>query len=172
MKKRVITEAVCKHQSPYTAELPYTLNWLNYCDWSTLNEQLKAEPIKVIDVGARGGSLQELEPLKRYIEYFGFDADAEEVARLASEDHGYASAKFIPYFVGAAEGPIHFNIFKSPGHSSALRPNPDYLKFSPSFGVDKVIDVNSTTLDALFRDNVLSDADFIKLILKEPNMRS
>jgi FkbM family methyltransferase len=154
---KALYRAIRRHRSPYTATLPYNLNWLNR-DWSGIDQQLKTHPIRVIDIGARGESLLELECLRKYIEYFGFDADPD--AELPT---GYARQTIISQFVGTLDGTIPFNIFNSPGESSALKPNPAYRKFSPGFNIAKTIEVRSTTLDSLYSAGVITDADIIKL---------
>ena len=70
-------------------------------DYDFLDEFLSANSITVLDIGARGGSLEELEPFRKYIAYIGFDADAEVANRLnSSAGHGFKSLSVYPLFIG------------------------------------------------------------------------
>jgi FkbM family methyltransferase len=149
--------------SIYSACLPYNLNWHSR-NWGPLRDFLSRNPIHVIDVGARGGSLEELESLRSFIDYTGFDADVEEAARLnAAGGHGFHASKVLPYFIGSREGSQSFNLYKNPGDSSQLMPNARFVAFSSNFGIERSVTVFGTTIDAMFRAGELHDADIVKL---------
>jgi hypothetical protein len=60
-------------------------------------------PLTIIDVGVRGGIDDTWAPLLRHLRAYGFDADAEECARLDRE-HGSPRIRFVPPALGAAPG--------------------------------------------------------------------
>jgi FkbM family methyltransferase len=151
-------------RSPYDAVLPYNLNWLDR-DWDSIGSFLNQHPLNVVDIGARGASLEELDPLKRFINYFAFDADSVEAARLQNtNDHGLKSLRVFPYFVGGQNGAADFHLYKDPGTSSALLPNEAFLQFATSgFSVDRTVQVDARTLDSVMVSESVDDIDIIKL---------
>jgi FkbM family methyltransferase len=144
--------------------LPYNLNWLAR-DWSPLGSFLNKHPLNVVDVGARGASLGELQPLRKFINYFAFDADSAEASRLESEhDQGFKSFRIFPYFVGGRVGAMTFHLFDTLACSSALSPNPRFLQFAvPGFSVKRSVEVESKTLDSILETQLDEDIDVIKL---------
>ncbi|MHB1311390.1 MAG: FkbM family methyltransferase [Gemmatimonadaceae bacterium] len=124
------------------------------------------EPIVLVDVGCRGGVPGELWPLRRQLQHVGFDADADECARLNAEPHDLAGRTIYPVFVGGEEGTSAFHIFREPGDSSALQPDARFaaLFADPTFIVDRTVQVESTTMDAFFASHPeLARPDLIKL---------
>jgi FkbM family methyltransferase len=152
------------HQSHLFTVPEYNLNW-GLKDLNPISEFLKDNLITVVDVGARDGFLGEIEDLRSFTNYIGFDSDQNEVDRLTTnEDRGYASFKVLPYFIGKNEGPVYFNIFNSPGHSSIFRPSKAYIeKFDPSFGIRSTVQVNSMPLDKALENEKVNEVNFLKL---------
>jgi FkbM family methyltransferase len=144
--------------------LPYNLNWLNR-DWNRAAAFLRENPLNVVDIGARGGSVGELDPLKGFINYFAFDADAVEAARLQrNTSHGFRSLNVFPYFIGDCNGLQQFYLFKSPGFHSSLLPSERCLQFEfPGFEIDRTVRVDARTLDTVMASNGEIDIDVIKL---------
>lgn len=150
--------------SHYFSVPAYNLNWM-LSDFTPIHDFLNANPIIVADVGARGGHLGEINNLKKYLSYYGFDADKEECKRIESVPHeDFHSYKILPYYVGKNEGLIDFHLFRDLGSSSKLKPN-QYFKNNYSAGheITSTASVESRTMDSILTENSLKLPDFIKL---------
>jgi FkbM family methyltransferase len=147
------------------ARLPYNINWM-IKDTFPIASFLEAHPLVVADIGARGGSLGELENLKKFIRYFAFDADTDEAERLShSPPAGFHSFEVFPFYVGRENGLIDFHIFHDAGHSSLFKPSSRFKNFFSrnQFDVKETVKVESKTLDAIIQDRKLEYPDIIKL---------
>ncbi len=150
--------------SHYYSVPAYNLNWM-LSDFRPINNFLNANPIIVADVGARGGHLGEINNLKPYLSYYGFDADKEECKRIESVPHeDFHSYKVLPYYVGKNEGLIDFHLFRDLGSSSKLKPNQYFRNnYSASHEITSTVSVESRTMDSILTENNLELPDFIKL---------
>lgn len=164
MKSKPLALELLSHVSHYDSVFPYNLNWLGR-DWESISSFLGEHPLNVVDVGARGATMDELQPLQRFINYFAFDADAAEAARMeGDQNQKFRSIRVFPYFVGASAGTKTFHLFEKPGYSSALFPNPRFLQFAePGVRIDRSVEVESQTLDRILGINHVEDVDVIKL---------
>lgn len=150
--------------SHYYSVPAYNLNWM-LSDFEPIHNFLTTNPIIVADVGARGGHLGEINNLKPYLSYYGFDADKEECKRIESVPHeDFHSYKILPYYVGKNEGLIDFHLFRDLGSSSKLKPS-QYFKnnYSASHEITSTVTVESRTMDSILTENNLELPDFIKL---------
>lgn len=131
----------------YETVPPYNLGWFR--SFAAFDTVLSNNPICLVDVGARGGSCEELEPLQKYVSYTGFDADKRESDRLnASPPQGYRSFEVFPYYVGARSGPQEFHLYRQLGTSSQLLPSREFQEsFSADLVIDKTVSVEGITLD-------------------------
>lgn len=150
--------------SHYYSVPAYNLNWM-LTDFDPIHNFLNANPIIVADVGARGGHLGEINNLKPYLSYYGFDADKEECKRIESMPHeDFNSYKILPYYVGKNEGLIDFHLFRDLGSSSKLKPNQYFRNnYSASHEITSSVSVESRTMDSILTENSLELPDFIKL---------
>jgi len=152
---------ILKKRTIYETVPPYNFSWFR--SFTSLDFLLSKNPIYLIDVGARGGSCEELEPLQSYISYTGFDADKKESDRLNTyPPKGYKSFKTFPFYVGRKSGKQEFHLYKNLGSSSQLLPNPE---FQNSFGSDLIIE-RTVIVDGITLDEFLKDAEQIVDILK------
>jgi FkbM family methyltransferase len=153
-----------ENRSHYFSVPDYNLNWA-ISNTIPIANFLDACPLNVVDVGARGGNLGEIENLKSFIRYIGFDADKTECARINdAPPPGFRDFKIYPYFIGDVVGPITFNIYNSAGESSVYSPNRDHIqRFNASFGVQSRVQVQSTTLNAGLREAQCDSVDLLKL---------
>lgn len=138
----------------------YNLNWFRSEEF--FKDILGSSAITLVDVGARDSSAEELLPLQKCIHYIGFDADADEVARLNSRSSDYKSAKFIASFVGQDKSNVKFGLHYEGSASSIYPFGKYYNKWFRGGDQDYVkawIDVEADSLDAL----VELEVDFIKL---------
>ena len=146
--------------SHYYSVPAYNLNWM-LSDFRPINNFLNANPIIVADVGARGGHLGEINNLKPYLSYYGFDADKEECKRIESVPHeDFHSYKVLPYYVGKNEGLIDFHLFRDLGSSSKLKPNQYFRNnYSASHEITSTVSVESRTMDSILTENNLELPD-------------
>lgn len=159
---RFLKKALFSHITPYTAILPYNLNWM-LGRRDKISKFRMTELITLVDVGCKGGLPDELYPIRHLIRHVGFDADSEECRRLNSQKIAVGARHIYPFFIGASVGTTYFNVFQSAGESSALKPDPRYAKLFGGGKVLKTIEVETTTLDAFFRDTPIRRPDMIKL---------
>ncbi len=150
--------------SHYYSVPAYNLNWM-LSNLKPIDDFLTTNPIIVADLGARGGHLGEINNLKPYLSYYGFDADKEECKKIESIPHeDFHSYKILPYYVGKDEGVIDFHLFRDLGSSSKLKPS-QYFKnnYSASHEITSTVSVESSTMDFILTSNSLALPDFIKL---------
>ena len=151
-------------KSHYFSVPEFNLNWaLN--DPSQFSDFLKGNPIVVFDIGARGGVLGEIESLKKYIDYYGFDADEDECNRLnASLNVDFNKFSMLPFFVGKEGESEEFNIYNNPGESSKFSPSSKFVRdYNSGLGIRNTINVESVSLDKIVKDLGIRCIDFIKL---------
>jgi len=91
------------------------------------------EPVRLVDVGARGGVDQRWEPYYPVLDVLGFEPDPAECERLneAARSLPYRS-RFLPYALGRDAGEVTFNVCRWPVASSVYEPNPDVLEDFPA----------------------------------------
>lgn len=160
-----LRKAIFKQISHFWAVLPYNLNWM-IKNTSYISNFLEKNPLNIVDIGGRDGSLHELHYLKEYVNYVGFDADKEECLRLENNPPSkFHSFKIFPNFVGNETGEIDFNLFKLPGQSSSLKPGKRFSNIIAEeyFQIEKVVKVQSDTLNSLSKKYSLLDIDMLKL---------
>jgi FkbM family methyltransferase len=165
MKYKLFFKAAFTKISLFWANLPYNLNWLRK-DWKEVDSFLDKNPITIADIGARGGELGELISLKKYLNYYGFDADTEAAENLENIDKkGFKDLKIFPFFVGEDNKKIDFNLYKLPAQSSVFKPNKRFKDIfgGPSFGIEKTFEVESKSLDRIILDSKNNFPDMIKL---------
>jgi FkbM family methyltransferase len=151
-----------RHLSLTHANLPYNFNW-RLTGGGPFTAFLDRNPIILADIGARGDCPEEIEGLKPHIDYYAFEADAEESARLSGK--GFHSSHIFPAYVGATPGTLPFHIYKRPGESSAFLPSPRFREHfnNAGFAVERTVEVECRRLDDLIADAGLAFPDFIKL---------
>lgn len=138
----------------------YNLNWISSKKF--FFKILGDHTITLIDVGARAGSAEELQPLEDHISYIGFDADANEVNRLNSVKNNYKTSKFITCFVSSGKKEVAFKLYKVAGNSSVYDYCEKYSRWYLDTSVDyvhKIVKLDADSLDSLISD----DVDVIKL---------
>lgn len=124
----------------------------------------RAAPITLVDVGARGGVQEKWQALEPCLKVIGFEPDAEEHARLSR--NCAPGMRFIHAALGRGKEVRCLNITRSPGCSSFLTPNAEYLSLfvdSERFDVVKRADIEITSLDRVTAVDPAIDVDFLKL---------
>jgi FkbM family methyltransferase len=150
--------------SHYSSVPPFNANWMLE-DLTPVQDFLSKNPFLILDIGARGGSLGELDNLTAWIRYFGFDADEEECRRIrSSPPPGFHSHEILPYFIGKADEQLDFHLYSNPGCSSRFKPHKQNCSlFNAIYEVAKTIQIQSKTLDQVVGLHGISSPDFIKL---------
>lgn len=138
----------------------YNINWFKNADF--YNKILKDIPITLVDVGARNNSLEELIPLQNNINYIGFDADIDEVARLNSKKSNYKSTKYFSSYVGSSNSSVKFGLHHNGGESSVYPFDKyfnNWFRDGDENYVKEFIELKSNCLDDLINE----DVDVMKL---------
>jgi len=149
---------------PYSAIHPYNLLWKS--SFIKTYPYDKTGALQVIDIGGRGGSLEELEGFREHMHYISFDADAEEAERLSVSlvKEGFNKVNVYPYLIHEKKGLINFNLYKNRAESSMYGPNPVYRdNFRSDFAIDKSLSLEAVSLDELYAADKITDVDLIKL---------
>lgn len=90
------------------------------------------EPVRLVDVGARGGVDERWRRFQPVLDVLGFEPDPAECDRLnhAARKLPYRS-RFLPCALGREEGEVSFNVCRWPVASSVYEPNPALLADFP-----------------------------------------
>ena len=150
--------------SHYSSVPEYNLNWaLN--DLNPIAEFLEENPLIVFDVGARDAFLGEIENLKQFINYYGFDADEDECNRInLNPPEGFKQFKIFPNFVGEEKSNEIFHIYKSPGMSSKFLLSERFMGlFTNGCEISKTINIKPISLKHFIDSEKVSSVDLIKL---------
>lgn len=125
--------------------------------------------MKLLDIGARGGSLPWLEFFAPFSTYFGCEPDASAAAGLSlllQQKNPWRGCAIIPEAMGTKPGPATLYLTRHPGLSSVLKPNPEVIRdfgLEEEFAIEDTIDVPMITLQAAAEKYGFSDVGFIKL---------
>ena len=117
----------------------------------------------MVDIGARGGLHPRWGNCTIKVQGVGFDADADECARLNARGDG---VRYLPYALGSSDGAkATLYITDSPGSSSLLEPNREVLDqflYGSKISVTATAPVTLTTLDTACERHEVAP-DVIKL---------
>jgi FkbM family methyltransferase len=119
--------------------------------------------LTLIDVGARGGLHRRWHHAPVPVRGYGFDADADECARLNARRDGVT---YLPYALGAKDGAqATLHLTASRGSSSLFEPNRsvlDQFPYGKAITVERTVPLTLTTLDTACSRHELQP-DVIKL---------
>lgn len=141
--------------------------------------------ITFLDVGSRNGII-ELASIAQFVRAYGFEPNQEEYEKLVSgttdaslvgvQMPAYRSTTFSPFALADRTGRLPLYITRSPGPVGLLEPDPERLReirwkgatFLPNFAeeffaVERVEEVEVTTLEAFARERRLDHIDYLKL---------
>ena len=135
--------------------------------WLLNNKIFSQEPLKVLDIGARGGLEKHWQVYQEYIEQIGIEPDKKECDRLNRETTTNR-CQFYPLALGKKSEKMPFYICQGEGSSSFYPANKEFIKrfedeSSQLMKVRQIIELETTDLDTLCHDQNLGDIDFIKL---------
>jgi FkbM family methyltransferase len=130
-----------------------------------------AAPLRILDIGARGGLTPDLRALGTAVDVYGIEPDPEECARL-TEQHAQPSAtyygrvQFFPAALGRPEKGRTMYVTSRRGSSTMLKP---ITAVAEAFDRPQFMVVEETrTLETVALDSFLQDAgigaiDFVKM---------
>lgn len=123
-------------------------------------------PLKIIDIGARAGINPRWTKLipEFPIQVIGFEPDEAECAMLNTK--GETFVKYLPFAVGKTVETRTFHLLKAAGSSSLFRPNYTFIdRFvsAPNYAIEREINIQTNTLDAILKQVGISDIDYIKI---------
>lgn len=133
-----------------------------------LEQYLKQDRLRLIDVGARGGVDARWARFESVLEVTAFEPDRAECERLNQDaDSLPYPARFLPYALWKeTSDEVPFHICNWPVASSIYRPNDKFLRSFPEarqlLGIKEVQTVRTMRLDDLCRQEDLT-ADYLKL---------
>lgn len=124
---------------------------------------LRAHPMTICDVGARGDPIPELKPLLPHVRYFAVDADEKECDRLnRNPPRHFASFICLPACVGDGK-PANLTLYRERGWSSILELSTEFqASFLRTMPIDERVAVQTVTLDRAL-EPYPEPVDFLKL---------
>ena len=128
-----------------------------------LLQSFAAEPLILVDVGARGGLPQEWEQAIPILRSIAFEPDRKVAATYVEAEH---RVDFVPKAVAGSAGVRPFYRTRSRYMASLLKPDAAVTRLfglDQSCQVERVDQVETTTIDDVVRENHLAFVDAIKL---------
>lgn len=120
--------------------------------------------LSVCDVGARLGIGEPWNRFRDLIRLISFEPEKDEFELL--EQNKDINDIVLQHALYKNKENVSFNVTKLIGASSLYKPNYNFLDNYPHserFKVENVVDIEVTTLDTLYRDEIIDDMDFIKV---------
>lgn len=131
---------------------------------------LKLVELTCLDVGARGGFTQDLQPISPAVRAIGFEPDVKECQRLnrmADEQvQPWRELRFLPLALGKARETRSLNLYRQRGCSSLLEANAGLARLygrDDYYVFDGKIDTATTTADEAAQEYGFEDAAFFKM---------
>jgi FkbM family methyltransferase len=134
-----------------------------------LEEIFNRANLKLVDIGARGGSQTPLRLLAPYSQYYACEPNHEEALVLQEKirsDAPWRGITIIPDALSKNEGTATLNVTKQPGASSLLMPDYTVInKFHTAgyFDIESTSAVTTISLDHAANQYNFKDACFLKL---------
>ena len=127
-------------------------------------------PMPAIDIGARGGIIQDLLPISEVVDAVGFEPDDEECSRLsavAAQTKGpWRSEQYLPTAVSGERGRRTLYLTRHRGTSSMMKPVPGFgesYSRPDYYFVEGEIEVDTVTLDQAVAEHELESPIYLKL---------
>ncbi|AZL15684.1 FkbM family methyltransferase [Rickettsiales endosymbiont of Stachyamoeba lipophora] len=122
---------------------------------SQVGQELLKTPLGFIDIGARGGAHDIMEPIAKITSVLGFEPDQEECERLNSIPEitqTWADFRLEPTALAGEQGESILRLLSAPTNHSLLRPN---TAFTKRYNMVKWEEVGTWPLKTDTLDNVL-----------------
>ncbi len=128
-------------------------------------------PLGCLDIGARGGVVEDIEPLGPTAAVYGFEPDQDECAKLnrsiEAEPHPFGALQFLPVALGPVEEQRTLNIMRHEGASSLLPPDPGITRRfgtrSAYFDVARTVPIDTKPLDRVISDYGIDNPVYMKI---------
>ena len=128
-------------------------------------------PLGCLDIGARGGVVEDITPLGSSAFVYGFEPDGEECNRLndtlQTEGHPFGELRFLPAALGPREERRTLNIMRHSGASSLLLPDPEmksrFAERDAFFDVTRTVPVDTRPLDDVIADYGIVNPVYMKI---------
>lgn len=138
---------------------------------SEVGKSLREMPLGFIDIGARGGAHDIVDPIAKYTAVLGFEPDIDECQRLMSMPEVYQPwGKFLlkPVALADKKGNATLKLLSSNTNHSLLSPNLDFTKRYNMVKWQEIgtLDLETDTLDDVLSDNTMKSqrwAEFLKI---------
>ncbi|MBN8828234.1 MAG: FkbM family methyltransferase [Sphingobacteriia bacterium] len=136
---------------------------------TSVYKEFKTLPLGFVDIGARGGTHDIIEPIAGITSVLGFEADEEECKRLMSLPevvNNWSEFKLEPIALYDKEGEVDLHLLSASTNHSLLSPNPVFIE---RYNMVKWHEVGKCTLKATTLDKILENnqktniAEFIKI---------
>ena len=123
-------------------------------------------PMRIVDVGARGGPEPRWDIYGDQIHLIGFEPDAKECERLNQSAKPWRRESYYPSALYRNKGTHTLYVTQNPQASSLLKPNPDFVDRFPQSAPGAVIattQIQTTDIDSFMEENSLDYIDFMKI---------
>jgi FkbM family methyltransferase len=126
---------------------------------------LRAEPLCIVDVGARGGLQDHWQRIREHCLFVGFEPEPSEAERL--KRHAAKNELYVSSALYSAPTTVTFHHCVVPARSSLYPPDPavvaDIYGTADHYRIERTEQIQVTTLDAAVEAGALPSPDFIKL---------
>ncbi|HEY9857990.1 MAG TPA: hypothetical protein V6D16_00680, partial [Candidatus Obscuribacterales bacterium] len=115
---------------------------------------LRAKPLGFVDIGARGGVHELVEPLAGVTAVLGFEPDEEECVRMRASLAGspWAACEIEPWALAESEGEALLHLLSVPTNHSLRPPS---LPLTERYNMEKFAQVGSLPLQTTSLDKIL-----------------
>lgn len=128
-------------------------------------------PLGCLDIGARGGVVEDIKPLSAAAAVYGFEPDEDECAALnrsiEGSPHPFGALQFLPVALGPTEEQRTLHIMQHEGASSLLSPDPDITKRfgtrAAYFDVARTVTIDTKPLDSVITDYGITNPVYMKI---------
>ena len=129
---------------------------------SALNLLPEIKGIGLIDIGAAGDIEPRWKSFEKNLYYVGFEPDEKSRNEILNRENFCLSYKIYPFALGSRITETEFYICKSPGVSSILKPNVEFLRHFPKSDRFQILTEQQVSLKKL-DDIQIDKIDFIKI---------
>lgn len=128
-------------------------------------------PFGCLDIGARGGVIEDIRPLGGAAHVYGFEPDEVECSRLNDRvdrsGHRFGKLRYLPVALGPKAERRTLHIMRHEGASSLLSPDPEiterFGERADYFDVARTATIDTAPLDRVIVDHGLTDIVYMKI---------
>ena len=154
-----------KFQHPFEKYQKYNLNWS--LSKRVSRKLMQNEILQVIDIGAAGLSVPELNGFYNIIDYIAFETDEKEIKKLSRnpKTNQFNTFQAYNYFVGKDSKKTNFYSYKLSELNSSFLPDSYFIKNfigGDNFEIKDFFQVESTSLNTIKKKDSINP-DFLKI---------